>query len=565
MFAQRMYVRNETALGRAMERLSSGVRINSASDDAAGLGISNRMTSQVRGLNQAVRNMNDGISLLQTAEGAMQEVTNLLQRGRELSVQAANDTLSQSDRSSLQAEVNQLLQEVNRIAETTTFNGTSLLNNGTGQSLVGDEEQLEVIAGLKNSWLEQSEQRISDYFKLTANDVSFDINFVDDSGNSYVAWVLPADPEANGIAQSVDLTIDLSDYPSPEGGIEYDRIIAHEMAHAVMAVNMDFTTGGLSSWFKEGTAEFIAGADERLYSDILSAAGGTNNAKITNLHAGISAGAATPLSTSAEYAASYAAVRYMHDEIKNAGGTGIDEVMVYLRDNAGDSLDDALTDIQGQYGSLGFNDEASFLADFNGANGVAFTEGLLNDGKLTNADVGAIGGADADGGDTLTDKGVVADSINYKNDPLEGFAENFPDVATSGGLSTSATAQVQVGSNAGETISFSMGAVDTISMNIYNIDIAENAALAIEKFDRALAFVDRQRGDFGASQNRLEYAISVAANSAENISAARSRILDADIAKETAELTKGNLLAQATVAMMAQANQMPQLVLSLLG
>ena len=126
--AQRNLGASQGSLGTAMQRLSSGLRINSAKDDAAGLAISNRMTAQTRGLNQAVRNANDGISLAQTAEGAMNEITNILQRMRELAVQSANDTNSADDRTSMQAEVTELISEVERIAKTTEFNNTSLLD-----------------------------------------------------------------------------------------------------------------------------------------------------------------------------------------------------------------------------------------------------------------------------------------------------------------------------------------------------------------------------------------------------------------------------------------------------
>jgi len=126
--AQRNLGSSQANLNRSMQRLSSGLRINSAKDDAAGLAISDRMTSQIRGLNQAARNANDGISLAQTAEGALQESTNILQRIRELGVQSANDTNSDSDRESLQAEVTQLKAELDRISETTQFNGRSLLD-----------------------------------------------------------------------------------------------------------------------------------------------------------------------------------------------------------------------------------------------------------------------------------------------------------------------------------------------------------------------------------------------------------------------------------------------------
>ncbi len=132
--AQRNLGKSQGALNKSMQRLSSGLRINSAKDDAAGLGISDRMTSQIRGLNQAVRNANDGISLAQTAEGAMGEITNILQRMRELTVQSANDSNSASDRESLQEEVTSLISEIDRISVTTEFNETKLLD-GSGTTL----------------------------------------------------------------------------------------------------------------------------------------------------------------------------------------------------------------------------------------------------------------------------------------------------------------------------------------------------------------------------------------------------------------------------------------------
>ena len=151
--AQRNLGQSQSALSKSMQRLSSGLRINSAKDDAAGLAISDRMTSQIRGLNQAVRNSNDGISLAQTAEGALQETTNILQRMRELAVQSANDTNSSSDRTSLQAEVNQLKQEMTRIADTTSFNGKNLLDGTmtTAQFQVGANANQTISFGINSA------------------------------------------------------------------------------------------------------------------------------------------------------------------------------------------------------------------------------------------------------------------------------------------------------------------------------------------------------------------------------------------------------------------------------
>lgn len=549
--ARRNLGSTQTDINKSMQRLSSGVRINSAKDDAAGLAISDRMTSQIRGMNQATRNINDGISMLLTAEGALQEVTNMIQRGRELAVQAGNDaTLSESDKASLQEEVSQLKNEIDRIAETTEFNGISLLNHGQAKPAEIAEQQ-DILDGLKSSWLTQAEQRIQDEYKLSADGIDFSVEFVEDSGNSYVAWVESTLDGGTGIAVSAKLTIDLSDYDS--GDTDYDRIITHEMAHAVMSANMDFRASGMPTWFKEGTAEFISGADERLAGDL-------SDTTVTVLHATISGGDES-MTTSDQYSASYAAVRYLHQEIKTAGGTGIDEVMVYLRDNTGASLDSALNAIDAAHGdALTFDNESDFLSKFKGVEGVAFTTGL----DLANTDVGAIGGLDADGEEILTAESVIPDINNYTNDPLFGFDEVWPNVDSGTTLTDLASIQLQVGANAGETITFDLAAADTESLNIDMVDISEDPSLAIVRFDDALIEIDSLRGNMGAVMNRLESSSSGLMNSVEQISTARSRILDADIALETTAMTKGNILQQAGASMLAQANQAPQLALSLL-
>ena len=153
LFAARSLLGTQNGLQTSMERLSTGLRINSAADDASGLAISNRMTAQIRGLNQATRNMNDGISLIQTAEGAMQEVVNLLQRGRELAVQSGNDTNSSSDLESIQAEINQIIQEIDRIGGNTSFNGQFILKADSGAVDLTAQDKQDVEDGLRSGWL----------------------------------------------------------------------------------------------------------------------------------------------------------------------------------------------------------------------------------------------------------------------------------------------------------------------------------------------------------------------------------------------------------------------------
>ena len=166
-FTRRQLESNSTALGTSLQRLSTGQRINSAKDDAAGLQISNRLTSQVRGLNVATRNANDGISLLQVAEGALQSVTEALQRIRSLGLQAMNGSNGASERTALDQEAQQLLQEINRVNETTTFAGRKVFDQGTF-SVLGDPDQRAVLNALKGFWISEGEQRVFDAFGLTS-------------------------------------------------------------------------------------------------------------------------------------------------------------------------------------------------------------------------------------------------------------------------------------------------------------------------------------------------------------------------------------------------------------
>jgi flagellin len=165
--AQRNLNASQSTLGKALQRLSSGLRINSAADDAAGLAISERFTTQIRGLNQAVRNANDGISMLQTTDAALGSVTQNLQRIRELAVQAANPTNSTSDRAAIQQEVQQLTAEVDRIGRTTSFNGRSLFGEAD-TSVVGDPDELAVMDAMQSGWLSEAEKLIKEHYGIEA-------------------------------------------------------------------------------------------------------------------------------------------------------------------------------------------------------------------------------------------------------------------------------------------------------------------------------------------------------------------------------------------------------------
>ncbi|WP_035245515.1 flagellinolysin [Desulfogranum mediterraneum] len=579
-FAARSLLSKQGHLEKSMERLSSGLRINSAADDAAGLSISNRMTAQIRGLNQASRNMNDGISLLQTAEGAMQEAVNLLQRGRELAVQAGNDTNSASDRSSLQDEVEQILAEIDRIGDNTSFNGQFILQSdasGSQGSLNQDKQDVE--DGLRSGWLRNTEQMIIDGYGLTGIGGDLEIIYETDSGNDFVAWVSNAYNTTTKEAVSQELHIDLSDFTpvtTPDGGTApyyNDRIIAHEMVHAVMGVTMN--SYGMSTWFQEGAAELIQGADERLSGAINARLGGGEtidqavNGLIDTLNSGWNDGS-DPTLLNEQYAMGYTAVRFMHDEIKAAGGSGIDELMGLLNANKDDNsygLDAALADIQTAHGSFGYGDETAFLAGFTtqnaGGAGFDFLKAMYTDGDLANTDTGAIGGLDADGGAIKTATSVVPNGAPYDEDPLVGFNTIWEELSSS--IAAAETYTLQTGANSGDTMELEISGISSAGLDISDIDVQTNASMAITKFDRAISMIDETRGSLGAQMNRLESAISNASNTVENLSAARSRILDADIAMETASMTKQSIMQQAAISVLSQATAAPEIALRLLS
>lgn len=393
-------------LNRSLERLSSGLRINQAKDDAAGLSISERMSAQIRGLNQASRNANDGISMLQTAEGALSSISSALQRVRELSIQAANATNSINDKRALQEEATQLIQEIERVSTSAAFNGEKVFDTSCA-SVLGTEDQLAVLYGLQTGWLEQSESLIQQYYGITADgaDMNIELTTFTDGAGGTAARVVGSIPGGfTGKATDVKLQIDMSDFSPanlPNGGnapFYNDRIIAHEMVHAVMYRSMNiasmFNPAVDQTWFLEGAAEFIHGADERLQASI----GSVGIGGVMTRAATFGGGGGAWGGTSDDYSAAYAAVRFMHQEIKNLGGSGIKDVMTYLNQNPAATLDNAINAATGgTYATAN-----AFLGAFN-AGGAAYIGGL----NLTDADTGAIGGANADAGTVRTAESVI--------------------------------------------------------------------------------------------------------------------------------------------------------------
>ena len=532
LFAHRSLTNQQQHLGQAMQRLSSGVRINSAADDVAGVAIADRMTARVRSLNQVHRNANDGISLLQTADSALGNIGDVLQRIREIAVQSANDSYSGTDRGSMQGEVDQLMQEINRISIDTKFNGQSLMD-GTGRLGSGTADEQTVINGLRGSWLRESESRIETWYGLTGKgDTPFEIMLEEDAVGGYAASITPN----NG---TMELRVDMLDFTAPDtlGGFSADRVIAHEMVHAVMEDNMDL--GSMPWWFIEGTAEFIHGADDRVAADFTTASALVNAAPTVQP------------STSLEYSSAYVAVRFLHEQTTG----GIKSIMTQLKDGA--TFDEALA------ATTGFTNATDFLNTYKSAAGESYVQALWDGGYFDNDDTGAIGGADADDGSVLTATSVIPDTGGYTYDPLSGFEETWP-----GGFDQTVTYNsfgLQVGENNGDRLNISIGATTVNALGLASINVATDPNTVIDKVDLALTYLNEQRGGVGAAINRLGHLINVNAINIETTSDARSRILDADFAHETGELARRQILQQASQSMLAQANTTSRQVLSLLG
>lgn len=493
--AQRNLGATQSNLAKSMQRLSSGLRINSAKDDAAGLAISDRMTSQIRGLNQATRNANDGISLAQTAEGAMQESTNILQRMRELAVQSANDSNSASDRASLQKEVNQLQQELDRIANTTSFNGKKLLDGSfASQSFQVGANKGETIS------FSVGDTRTS---QMGTNQVSL-------SGRLNTAW------GATGAAAADNLA-----------GITSSVLAGEDLT----------ITGSLGT----GTVGVNAGDDAR------TIAGKINDVSSST---GVEASVVTKA------------------KLDTLTGSGIFTFSMRSQNSTAESFSvnianasdlSALRDV--------INDKASITGvtaelDQNGAVVLTNNQGYniaIGDWTETGSTAANINitGLDADGavkGSALTLTGGVAttDSASVGGSITFNSAKSFTVNSGQAAAATNGLFTAQVNGSA--------------RSNVASIDIGNQngAANALSVIDGAISFIDDERASLGAIQNRFESTIANLQNISENVSAARSRILDADIAQETSNMTKQNILQQAGVSILAQANQTPQLALSLL-
>ncbi len=478
--AQRNLGTSQTSLNTSIQRLSSGLRINSAKDDAAGLAISDRFSSQIRGLNQAVRNANDGISLAQTAEGALKASGDILQRVRELAVQSANASNSASDRQALQQEVSQLVSELDRISQTTEFNGSKLLDGsfGTQQFQVGANANQTITAATAN-------MRTSTY------------------GNNQNTSVNGAGGAASGAAWGANSTTSGTVAINGYLGSKTVNIAANE------------------------TAKSIA-----------------TNINAVQADTGVSATARTDVKLVFGAAGAYTLA------MRSDNGADQNISFTLSANNTSDGLSSAVAAINEQSSKTGVTASLSSTGD-----SVILTNATGNDIRVADTTVQNAGtvtvtklqadGTDVTGSVTLTNDTTADNSVSSGYVVLDSQKSFATDVTTSNAFTDMTGSSLQ---------------------KVSDLDVTtfKKATEALKTVDSALAYVSSTRAKLGALQSRFETSIANLQVTSENLSASRSRILDADFASETANLSRAQILQQAGTAMVAQANQLPQGVLSLL-
>lgn len=539
--ANRMLGKVVTDQSKSTEKLSSGYRINRAADDAAGLSISEKMRSQIRGLNQASTNAQDGISLIQTAEGALGESHSILQRMRELSVQAANGTETDDDRQAVQDEISQLQEELTRISETTEFNTMKLLDGslGGGSSTKGIKvdasvstkalagNALTTTAATKGKYTSATAVNSADAGMTTGDTTSLTVNYLNEKGEQESLTI--------NLKYKDDTTL-----VSEDGSREYT--VASGAATTAQKTNA-FLAELKQSSLKD-SFNITSGADKTLVFEAKE--GGTETSRI--------------LSTSESN--TKAGVYTQSAVVATANTTTPADAYQGITDAIGSYDGGATTDIEDYIFTV--NGERFMYADAAGVTAlknkseysdVNYVQ-VATDATVADTDAAAMAKLiSAKTGINATPDATTNTTINLK-------AGTSTTVAGKGGLT------LQIGANEGQTMNFTVGDMSAealgVAGNKVDLSTQSGAQNATTTIDAAIKKVSAERSKMGAVQNRLEHTISNLDTASENTQTAESRIRDVDMAEEMVTYSKNNILQQAAQSMLAQANQSTQGVLSLL-
>lgn len=546
------------ALSQSMNRLSSGLKINSAKDDAAGMQIANRLNNQVKGLNVAISNANNGVSIAQTAEGAMQESTNTLQRLRELALQAANGDKSDADRVSLQQEFTAKVGELTRIANTTTFGGRNLLdgsfNNVAFQIGANANETISFgMTDISSTALkgEYSEANVNGaaLAGVTATATGSVLGGASGTGAAVAALQVGGTPGA-GLAANASITVN---------GTKVDFATADLGDDVAKKIN-DAKIAGVTATWDDTTTKLTINS--------------TSSLEVTGAAADLTAVGLTAVAASGKVASSISDKNTLLGQAGTINVNGKDVAWT-----AGQKIDDVLTLVKAVdgVGSAAIGADGRIQVTSKDGNDVVLknvTSGALSSLGLSSGTSQAKLGADTsitlNGVEVKFKKGDTTDAIvssinsastgvtaSKNSDGTLGLFSKKDIVISDGSAGTGLAA---LGLTAATTSSV------TLETTVSNLSIlsAADSQRAIQALDGAMQQIDSQRSQLGAVQNRFASTVANLQSISQNSSAAKGRVEDADFASEAAELTKQQTLQQASTAILSQANQLPSSVLKLL-
>ena len=585
--AQASMSKNNRDVENAVERLSSGLRINSAADDAAGMAIVGRMDAQITGLNQAIRNANDGQALIDTAEGAQQEVVNLLQRLRQLAVQSTNDTNSAVDRLYIEKEADQILNEINRISDQTRFNGMKLLD-GTYDAVqfqVGHKRNEDIDLSIRSvAAADVGTNRVEG----TATHLAGAADSIDAHNLTVAGHVgskivtVAANASAKTVASSVNQNTELT-------GVTATAKTMAQISKLHATGNVGFVIGNGTNSATITTTNIASVSDLTALRDAINDKSGTtsitaevvnNDKSMINLtHAtgediiisGISAGIMTVRSMDADKATTNAmssatTTRSLVIGTRAASITGLISSAAAGADASGTVTNISTTTHSGGavvVNSTGDESTKTFVITGLDLDGNSITETVT--GPAANATV------------TSTNQFASVSEVDFSEDSAGSISVGVAAQDSTAGATF--VGQVQFDSVRSFSVTSSTGtnATDNFTgggatadastfLNVGAVDLATvaNSEKAIAIIDGALSMVDLSRAEQGAISNRLDNTVSNLTNIVLNTEASRSHILDADFAKESSNLTKAQILSQAATSMLAQANASKQTVLALL-
>lgn len=614
--ANRQFKINTKKNGSMVEKLSSGYRINRSADDAAGLAVSEKMRRQIRGLTQAATNAQDGISMVQSAEGALNEVHAMLQRANELAVKAANGTWTASDREMIDTELKQLKNEIDTTSRHTVFNEIPLfpedgavaasasrintwhyklhfnlldssftvesLDKAEGVDKTGQISANQMDRAAKaavnpvSSGGDLADLIVKDMIPVVAQqifaafpsikddignetmDIKITVTRLDGLNNMLARAGFSWSTTGNGRGFNLEIQVDSADFTAADADGTGSRVealqstIAHEFMHSVMQFAM---TDGMSGrkgdafpeWFKEGTAQLAGGGFPTQWNNSLIAyanqlSGGNDASQDANIKNYLRSHTVD----NRPYGHGYLATAYA-GYLANGGGAMTGQ-------NIAAGMDKIFADLMGG---------KSFRQTIQDRTGMTVDQlkNTINQGDpalvefVRQLSYASLGGAGS----------VITSALNVGGASIIGGGGGT--TVRPGGTGGSNSVGIQVGAEAGQHITLNLYRMDTAALGLTDVNVrtVEDAGDAIDKIKNAIRYVSYVRSDYGAVQNRLEHTISNLNNIVENTTASESLIRDVDIAEEMVKYSAGQVLLQAGQSMLAQANQQPNLILSLLS